>query len=131
MCKTLFKCFSGIIRTCLCLPRCFCFYNFFFDVFIVNFKQISLLDLLFSVISFILSPEAEVFFIKRCSLKLRNIYWKMPVLGSLSNKVAGLKACNFIRKGPQHRFFLWNLRKFWRTPFLKNICERLLLHVAC
>ena len=55
---TLFKCFSGILRTCLCLLRCFCFYDFFFDVFIFNFKQILLLDLLFSVISFVLTPEA-------------------------------------------------------------------------
>ena len=34
------------------------FYNFFFDVFIVNFKQILHLDLLFSVTSSVLSPEA-------------------------------------------------------------------------
>ena len=33
------------------------FYDFFFDVFIVNFKQISHLDLLLSDISFVLSPE--------------------------------------------------------------------------
>ena len=38
--------------------RYFCFYDLFSDVFIVNFKENSLLDLLFSVISFVLSPEA-------------------------------------------------------------------------
>ena len=35
---TLFKCFSGILWTCLCLLWCFNFYDFYFDVFIVFFK---------------------------------------------------------------------------------------------
>ena len=75
------------------------FYDFFFDVFIVNFKQISHLDLLLSVISFVLSPEeaTEVFFIKGVLLKLRNIYRKTPVLGSLFSNVVGLQAYNYIK----------------------------------
>ena len=34
---------------------------------------------------------------KRCSLKLRNIYRKTPVLGSLFNNVVGLQAYNYIK----------------------------------
>ena len=38
--------------------------------------------------------------------------------------------CNFIRKRLQHRCFPVNIAKFLRKPILKNICERLLLHLA-
>ena len=48
------------------------------------------------------------------------------MLGSLFSKV-GLLASSYIKKGLQHRCFLRNLRKFLRTLFMKNICERLLL----
>ena len=46
---------------------------------------------------------------------------------SLFIKVASLKACYFIKKILQHRCFPMKTVKFWRTPILKNICERLLL----
>ena len=49
------------------------------------------------------------------------------MLESLSNKDAGLQACNFIKKRLQQRCFPVNIAKFLRTPILKNICERLLL----
>ena len=42
--------------------------------------------------------------------------------------VAG--AFSFIKKRLQQRFFLRNLRKYLRTPILKNICERLLLYLV-
>ena len=45
--------------------------------------------------------------------------------GLFFNKVAGHQACNFIKKRLQHRYFLVNIRKFIRTPILKNICKRL------
>ena len=51
-----------------------------------------------------------------------------PVLESLFNKVAGLKACNFIKNRLQRRCFPAKLAKFLRTIVLKNICERLLLN---
>ena len=38
-----------------------------------------------------------------------------------------LKACNFIKKRLQHSYFPGKFTKHLRTPFLKNICERLLL----
>ena len=44
-----------------------------------------------------------------------------PVLKSLFNKVAGLKACSFIKKRLQHRCFPVNIAKFLRAPILKNI----------
>ena len=43
------------------------------------------------------------------------------------DKVAGLKAFNFIKKKLQRRCFPVRFVKFLRTPILKNICERLLL----
>ena len=61
---------------------------------------------------------------RRCSIKkaVRNIHRKTSVLGSLFNKVAGLQVRNSIKKRLQHR-------KFLRTSFLKNICERLPLTI--
>ena len=50
------------------------------------------------------------------------------MLESYFNKVAGLKACNFIKKRLQHRCFSVNTVKFFRAPILKNICKRLLLY---
>ena len=36
---------------------------------------------------------------------------------------------NFIKKRLQHRSFHVKFAKFLRTPILKSICERLLLHL--
>ena len=52
------------------------------------------------------------------------------MLQSLFNNVAGLQACNFIKKILQHRCFPMKFAKFLRTPILKNIFERLLLFVS-
>ena len=41
------------------------------------------------------------------------------------NKVAGLQACSFIKRTPQHRCFSINIAKFLRIFILNNICERL------
>ena len=38
------------------------------------------------------------------------------MLESLFNKVAGLKACNFIKNELQHKCFPVNFRKFLKTP---------------
>ena len=52
-------------------------------------------------------------------LKFRNIHRKTPVLESLFNKVAGLKAYNFIKKNFYHSCcFPVNTAKFLRTPIL-------------
>ena len=128
MSKTLFKRFRCAMNMPL-FTGCFYCYDFFFDVFIVNFEQIShqFYFYLLSVLYWIQKKTPEVFFKKRCSLKLRNIFRKTPVLGSLFNKVVGLQDCKYIKKRLQHRCFVRNLRKFLRTNFLKNICERLLL----
>ena len=50
------------------------------------------------------------------------------MLESLLNKVADPQACSFIKKRLQHRCFPMKFTKFLRTPFLKKICERLLLN---
>ena len=52
---------------------------------------------------------------------------KIPMSEFLFKKVAGLKACNFIKKRLQHKCFSVKFVKFQRTPILKNIFERLLL----
>ena len=49
---------------------------------------------------------------------------------SIGNTCVGdLKACNLLKKRPQHRCFSVNIAKFLRLPFLKKICER--LHFYC
>ena len=55
---------------------------------------------------------------------------KTPVLESLFNKYAGLKACNFIKKRLQHRFFPVKFAKFLRTPFLTEHVRWLLLEIS-
>ena len=61
---------------------------------------------------------------------MHNIHRKTPVLGSLFNKAAGLKVCNFIKKKFQHVFFPVNKAKcltiafFYRTPSLAaSVCS--------
>ena len=44
---------------------------------------------------------------------------------SLFNKVAGLQACNFVKKRLQHRCFPVITAKFLKILIWKNICERL------
>ena len=48
------------------------------------------------------------------------------MLEFLFNKVAGVKACNFIKKRLHYTCFLVNFAKFLGAPTL-NICEQLLL----
>ena len=47
---------------------------------------------------------------------------------SVFNKVAGLRACNFVKKKFQHRYFPVKFAKFLRTPILNNIWGQLLLY---
>ena len=47
--------------------------------------------------------------------------------GLLFDKVAGLKACNFIKYGTD--FFAGNFAELFRAPFLQNTFGRLLLSV--
>ena len=109
MSKTLLKCFSGVLWTGLCLLWCFCFYYFFLDVVLAILNTFHTLIYFYqlSVLYWVQKKRPEAFFKKWCSLKLGNIYRKTLAL-------------------IQHRCFLWNLRKFLRIPFLKNIWERLL-----
>ena len=79
------------------------------------------LRLLFFVVT-----EAGVY---RYSEKFREFYRKSSVLKSLFNKAAGLKACDFIKKGVQHGCvpvkFAKSLR---RSLFIDNLWW-LLLHI--
>ena len=67
--------------------------------------------------------------IKKLFLKILQYPQVTPLLESLFKKVAGLKACNFIKKRPHHRCFRVNIAKFLRLAISKNICELLLF--AC
>ena len=69
----------------------------------------------------------EVFYEKMCSEKFRNIPKKKYVVETLFYNVAGIQACNFIKKRLKHRCFPVNIAKFSRTPILKSILEQLLL----
>ena len=53
-------------------------------------------------------------------LRISQYSQKTPVLESFFNKVAGQKACNFIKKELQSRCFLVNVAKFLRATFLQN-----------
>ena len=64
----------------------------------------------------------------RCSKKFRKFHRKKPVLESLLNKVAVLKACNFIRKGLQHKCLYVKFTNFWRTAFFIEHFQWLLLN---
>ena len=79
---------------------------------------------------FVQNHPPDVFCKNWCSLKFRKFHRKAPVLESLFNNVAGLQACNFIKKILQHWSFPMKFAKFLRTPILKNICKRLLLFVS-
>ena len=68
-------------------------------------------------------PEAAVR--RRSSqmfLKMSQFYKKTPVLDSLFDKDAGLKAGTFIEKSLQHRCFPVNIAKFFTTAcFIKKV----------
>ena len=68
-----------------------------------------------------------MFFKIKCSSKFHKFHRKTPVLESHFKKVAGLKACNFIKKRLQHRCFPVRFEKFLRTPFFTENLWWLLL----
>ena len=74
-------------------------------------------------------PIAEalvpIFLQSRCSYKFCKFDSTTPVLEYLLNIVAGLRACNFIKK--RHRCFSVNFTKYLRTPFLTEYLRWLLL----
>ena len=51
------------------------------------------------------------------SQKFRKFHRKTPVLEFLFNKVAGPKACNFIKNFFHHRYFPMKFAKFLRTAY--------------
>ena len=54
---------------------------------------------------------------------------ELEYLDNLASDDTFCKACYFIKKRLQHRWFPTNIAKFLRTPILKDICERLLLEM--
>ena len=72
--------------------------------------------------------KREVFYTKVALRNFAMFTGKHLCWSLFFNKVAGPQLCNFIKKRFQHRCFTVNNAKFFRTPNLKNICERLLLN---
>ena len=68
-----------------------------------------------------LQKQLQKVFYKKYSWKFHKIQYT-PVLESLFNKVASLKACSFIKKSLQRRCFPGNIANFLRTSILQNIC---------
>ena len=58
-----------------------------------------------------------MFFKFRKFEKFRKFHRKTPV-GSFLNKIAGLRACNFIKKILQHKCFPVKFAKFFKNTFL-------------
>ena len=73
--------------------------------------------------------DKSTFLQKRGSLKFRKFNRKTPVLEFLFNKVAGLKACNFIKNRLKHRCFPMKFANFLRTPFFREHFRWLLLKI--
>ena len=65
--------------------------------------------------------------VKKVFLKISQISKENTCVEVFFNKVAGLQACNFIKKILQYRYFPVKFAKLFKTPILKNICELLLL----
>ena len=63
-----------------------------------------------------------------CSWKIRKFNRKTLVSESLFNKVAGLEACDFIKKRLPHKYFPVKFAKFLRTPFFTEHFQWLLLN---
>ena len=55
--------------------------------------------------------------LNKCSETFRKFDWKTSVLESIFSKVAGLQACNFVKKRLQHTCYLVKFAKFLRTRF--------------
>ena len=62
--------------------------------------------------------------VKKALLENFTIFTGKYMCSSLSNTMAGLQACNFIKKRLQCRCFPANIAKLLRTSVLKNTCER-------
>ena len=73
-----------------------------------------------------MKQPADVLY-RRTVLKDFAIFTGTPVLGSLFNKVAGMKPCIFIKKRLQLIYFSVNITNLFKTAILKNISELLLL----
>ena len=58
--------------------------------------------------------------IKKVLLKISPYSQEKAVLESLFNNVAGIQACDFVKKKLQNRRFPVNIAKFLRTLILKN-----------
>ena len=55
--------------------------------------------------------------IKKLLLKISQCTQETPFLNSLFKNLAGLKACNFTKKRPQHKCFLVNIAKYLRLQW--------------
>ena len=81
--------------------------------------QLKVLNYFFKQLYHWQKQPPELFCKKRYSKIFCKLHRKRPVLQSLFNKVAGLKAF-LIKNRLQHMCFLWNFAKVLRTPILQT-----------
>ena len=126
------KCFSRFILLTnkISLSHCLrLFWDFFFEQYvdsIVCFPGCDVINLEIKLI-FLIKPFFYMTEKPRQKLKSNHRMKLKFMLKSLFNKVAGLKACNFVKKRLQHRCFPVNIAKCLRTAFFKKHLRWMLL----
>ena len=123
MFKTSFKCFLVYYEYVFVYFELFAVTIFFFNVFIVSFKQISHLDLLLSVILYWVQKKPPEVFLKKTFSKITQYLQQNACVGVLKSFNKGLQACNYIKKRLQHRCFrqtFCRMQKFFRNTFFEK-----------
>ena len=62
-------------------------------------------------------------------LKSSKFHRIRPVFGSLFYRLPGLRACNFLNKRPQHRYFSSEICEIFQSTYFEEHCEPLLLYL--
>ena len=92
-------------------------------MFYVSMYLVTYFLLLFTY-CFLFQKQPPKCSVKKAVLENFTIFTGKYVCSSFSNTMAGLQACNFIKKRLQCRCFPANIAKFLRTSVLKNTCDR-------
>ena len=88
-----------------------------FQFLLTDFRK----EKIYLISNFLRSSRSQIFCKIGVLKKLHKIHRKTPLLESVFNKVAGLKAWNFIKKRLQQDIFLWILHKFSKSLFTEHL----------
>lgn len=115
--------FGCTMNMSLSTVTCFCFYDFFFNVFSINFKDISHLDLLLllSVLYWFKEKPSEIFLKngalhKNTIFREKRLYW-----GLFLTNLWAFRSGTVLKRDSDTGAFLWILGKFSRAPVSYNI----------